>query len=115
MPTCCPRCVKPPNSCCAIMMVSSRHCANGGLAELRNMAASVSEKLYGFPAAPLLRRAWSYAQLMRLDRPIGILLLLWPTLWALWIAARALHATATTAATAAATETAGRFGPLPSI
>ena len=27
-----------------------------------------------------------YARLMRLDRPIGILLLLWPTLWALWIA-----------------------------
>jgi 4-hydroxybenzoate polyprenyltransferase len=25
--------------------------------------------------------------LMRLHRPIGILLLLWPTLWALWIAA----------------------------
>ncbi|RME32807.1 MAG: 4-hydroxybenzoate octaprenyltransferase [Gammaproteobacteria bacterium] len=28
-----------------------------------------------------------YARLMRLDRPIGIYLLLWPTLWALWIAA----------------------------
>ncbi|MFO7325559.1 MAG: 4-hydroxybenzoate octaprenyltransferase [Pseudomonadota bacterium] len=28
--------------------------------------------------------------LMRLDRPIGIGLLLWPTLWALWIAARGL-------------------------
>jgi 4-hydroxybenzoate polyprenyltransferase len=28
-----------------------------------------------------------YAQLMRLDKPIGILLLLWPTLWALWLAA----------------------------
>ncbi len=28
-----------------------------------------------------------YWQLMRLDRPIGILLLLWPTLTALWIAA----------------------------
>jgi 4-hydroxybenzoate polyprenyltransferase len=27
-----------------------------------------------------------YARLMRLDRPIGALLLLWPTLWALWIA-----------------------------
>lgn len=27
-----------------------------------------------------------YIQLVRLDRPIGILLLLWPTLWALWIA-----------------------------
>jgi 4-hydroxybenzoate polyprenyltransferase len=28
----------------------------------------------------------AYARLMRLDRPIGTLLLLWPTLWALWIA-----------------------------
>ena len=27
-----------------------------------------------------------YAQLIRLDKPIGWLLLLWPTLWALWIA-----------------------------
>lgn len=27
-----------------------------------------------------------YAYLMRLHRPIGILLLLWPTLWALWLA-----------------------------
>lgn len=26
-----------------------------------------------------------YEKLMRLDKPIGILLLLWPTLWALWI------------------------------
>jgi 4-hydroxybenzoate polyprenyltransferase len=31
-------------------------------------------------------RLSAYAQLMRLDRPIGTLLLLWPTLWALWIA-----------------------------
>jgi len=29
----------------------------------------------------------AYMVLMRFDRPIGILLLLWPTLWALWIAA----------------------------
>lgn len=28
-----------------------------------------------------------YALLMRLDKPIGIYLLLWPTLWALWVAA----------------------------
>jgi 4-hydroxybenzoate polyprenyltransferase len=28
----------------------------------------------------------SYAQLMRLHKPIGIFLLLWPTLWALWLA-----------------------------
>jgi 4-hydroxybenzoate polyprenyltransferase len=30
----------------------------------------------------------AYERLMRLDKPIGILLLLWPTLWALWIATR---------------------------
>ncbi|WP_273149361.1 4-hydroxybenzoate octaprenyltransferase [Methylophaga thiooxydans] len=30
---------------------------------------------------------WPYVTLMRLERPIGILLLLWPTLGALWIAA----------------------------
>jgi 4-hydroxybenzoate polyprenyltransferase len=29
-----------------------------------------------------------YTRLMRLDRPIGIWLLLWPTLWAVWIAGR---------------------------
>jgi len=31
-----------------------------------------------------------YAQLMRLDKPIGILLLLWPMLWGLWFAAQGL-------------------------
>src|SRR5699024_12390929 len=31
-------------------------------------------------------RACDFIQLMRLDRPIGIYLLMWPTLWALWIA-----------------------------
>lgn len=31
-----------------------------------------------------------YALLMRLNRPIGILLLLWPTYWALWLAADGL-------------------------
>jgi 4-hydroxybenzoate polyprenyltransferase len=37
--------------------------------------------------AELLDQAARYARLMRLDRPIGIWLLLWPTLWALWISA----------------------------
>lgn len=31
-------------------------------------------------------RLYEYALLMRWDRPIGALLLLWPTLWALWLA-----------------------------
>lgn len=35
-------------------------------------------------------RLYQYALLMRLHRPIGIFLLLWPTLWALWIAAQGL-------------------------
>jgi len=34
----------------------------------------------------MFERLHSYAALMRIDRPIGSLLLLWPTLWALWIA-----------------------------
>jgi 4-hydroxybenzoate polyprenyltransferase len=34
----------------------------------------------------LLGTIHDYVQLTRLDRPIGIWLLLWPTLWALWIA-----------------------------
>jgi 4-hydroxybenzoate polyprenyltransferase len=36
--------------------------------------------------AKLPSKLFLYARLMRLDKPIGILLLLWPTLWALWIA-----------------------------
>jgi 4-hydroxybenzoate polyprenyltransferase len=34
-----------------------------------------------------MTRRRDYALLMRLDKPIGIWLLLWPTLWALWFAA----------------------------
>ncbi|KHE02836.1 4-hydroxybenzoate octaprenyltransferase [Pantoea sp. SGAir0180] len=32
----------------------------------------------------------AYSRLMRIDKPIGTLLLLWPTLWALWLANRAM-------------------------
>ncbi|WP_018077863.1 4-hydroxybenzoate octaprenyltransferase [Thiobacillus denitrificans] len=34
----------------------------------------------------LTERLSHYEKLMRLDKPIGILLLLWPTLWAQWLA-----------------------------
>jgi 4-hydroxybenzoate polyprenyltransferase len=37
-------------------------------------------------ASPVAAQLWQYARLLRLDRPIGTLLLLWPALWALWIA-----------------------------
>ena len=36
---------------------------------------------------PVLERLRQYALLTRIDRPIGTYLLLWPTLWALWLAA----------------------------
>jgi 4-hydroxybenzoate polyprenyltransferase len=42
------------------------------------------------PGAPFLhrqaRRVQEWVRLMRLDRPVGIWLLLWPEMWALWIA-----------------------------
>jgi 4-hydroxybenzoate polyprenyltransferase len=34
----------------------------------------------------LVRRLDAYERLIRLDKPIGALLLLWPTLWAVWLA-----------------------------
>ena len=34
----------------------------------------------------LREQLYQYGLLMRLDKPVGTLLLLWPTLWALWIA-----------------------------
>ncbi len=41
---------------------------------------------------PLIAEHWPkikpFIQLMRLDKPVGIYLLLWPTLWALWVAAQ---------------------------
>ncbi|VAW60538.1 4-hydroxybenzoate polyprenyltransferase [hydrothermal vent metagenome] len=36
----------------------------------------------------IIDRGEQYSLLIRLDRPIGIFLVLWPTLWSLWIAAR---------------------------
>jgi 4-hydroxybenzoate polyprenyltransferase len=36
--------------------------------------------------ASAVKRINAYERLMRLDKPVGALLLLWPTLWAVWIA-----------------------------
>jgi 4-hydroxybenzoate polyprenyltransferase len=38
----------------------------------------------------MLEKLVDYLKLMRVHRPIGIFLLLWPTLWALWFAAHGL-------------------------
>ncbi len=39
-----------------------------------------------------LNRFQAYSRLMRINNPIGWLLLLWPTLWALWLAGMAIPA-----------------------
>lgn len=41
-------------------------------------------------------RLADYAKLLRIDRPIGSLLLLWPTWWALWLAAGGMPSLANT-------------------
>lgn len=39
----------------------------------------------------VIQSKWqAYSDLMRLSKPIGTLLLLWPTLWALWLAAQGI-------------------------
>jgi len=40
----------------------------------------------------LVQRLDAYERLVRLDKPIGALLLLWPTLWAVWIASGGMPA-----------------------
>ena len=47
-------------------------------------------------ATSLINRSLNYALLMRFDRPIGIYLLLWPALWALWIAGQGQPSTKNT-------------------
>lgn len=48
---------------------------------------NLPEVKIGYQRAPDWRNKLAlYANLVRLDRPIGIFLLMWPALWALWIA-----------------------------
>ncbi len=42
--------------------------------------------LSGHIAPELVAQVRNYGKLMRIDKPIGVWLLLWPTLWALWLA-----------------------------
>ncbi len=42
--------------------------------------------LLGNIAPELVAQVRNYGKLMRIDKPVGVWLLLWPTLWALWLA-----------------------------
>jgi 4-hydroxybenzoate polyprenyltransferase len=50
-------------------------------------ASNVDDDIGRAERSRVLQRLREYARLMRIDRPIGIWLLLWPVLWALWVAA----------------------------
>ena len=54
-------------------------------ARLRQQGRSFGQRLSG-----AWRHVRAYLRLMRLHQPVGIWLLLWPTLWALWIAGEGL-------------------------
>ena len=45
-----------------------------------------NKKIPARVAPGVINQFQNYVELMRLDKPIGIWLLLWPTLWALWLA-----------------------------
>lgn len=62
--------------------------ANIHAAKILKRAAKNSEKTDSF--AKIKQKAIIYWRLTRMDRPIGTLLLLWPTLWSLWIAAKGM-------------------------
>lgn len=50
------------------------------------MNSPTPQKQPAYLAPGFVRQLRNYIELMRLNRPIGVWLLLWPTLWALWIA-----------------------------
>ncbi len=62
--------------------------ANIHAAKILKRATKNTEKSNAI--AKLQRKASLYWRLTRMDRPIGTLLLLWPTLWGLWIAAKGM-------------------------
>ena len=73
------------------------HQANGILVTLAKRLLTII-KFYSTNISNFTKSNWPFIKnrlvqyyfLMRLDKPVGILLLLWPTLWALWIAAEGL-------------------------
>lgn len=46
----------------------------------------MSKQKQGLIAPALVNQLRNYGKLMRVNKPVGIWLLLWPTLWALWLA-----------------------------
>ncbi|WP_404635930.1 4-hydroxybenzoate octaprenyltransferase [Dyella ginsengisoli] len=56
-------------------------------ADASQRATRVLDRLLAPLPPPVREKARDYLVLTRMDRPVGALLLLWPTWWALWLAA----------------------------
>jgi 4-hydroxybenzoate polyprenyltransferase len=59
-----------------------------GIISVNTVSTPVKKKQVRRAAPGVLKQLGNYAILMRLDKPIGVWLLLWPTLWALWLAGK---------------------------
>jgi 1-acyl-sn-glycerol-3-phosphate acyltransferase len=70
-----------PSICTCAVSRSTREESRGR----RRLAVRMSPMR--FSGSALRERLDLYERLMRLDKPIGILLLLWPTLWGFWLSA----------------------------
>lgn len=81
---------KTPHSPTQPAAISDERPAKGARAQ-KNRTTNVakSSNNHGF-LVHLQHKLPLYWRLMRMDRPIGALLLLWPTLWSLWLAAKGM-------------------------
>ena len=77
----------PAASPSARMEAPERLAPQVAAAEASSPAAALAPGMSALRDPRLIRRLRNLGRLMRLDRPIGIWLLLWPEMWALWIAA----------------------------
>lgn len=66
-------------------MVEYKNRLRQGLTRVTRQWAGAAPVLAGYRQI-IKSKSGLYAQLIRLEKPIGWLLLLWPTLWALWLA-----------------------------
>ena len=71
----------------AVLTSAPKQVAPKQLAPKIPATLTTTAKTTSAPAKTMGERLENYLLLMRVDKPIGILLLLWPTYWALWLAA----------------------------
>jgi 4-hydroxybenzoate polyprenyltransferase len=78
-----PPVVTPPVVASAVVAPAAEEAATELLSPVQSLAPLIEPTRLSWQ----VRRLRDFARLLRLDRPIGTWLLLWPMLWAIWIAA----------------------------